>query len=138
MAEQQQHIQLLTSQVTGLQGSLAQQANDNSLKQLKEELGSLKGILLSRHQFPATPTRGGVANGGGGIPAWQRSSDSSTLTPTPTPTKRPAEQQDSTPNGDVEDEEVTMEEGQNGNGTVLLNGNGTVLLNGGTETEIET
>ena len=108
--------------MTGLQSSLAHQASDKPLKQLKEELGSLKGILLSRHQFPATPTRGGTANGGagGGIPAWQRSSDSSTMTPTPT--KRPAEHHNSTPNGDMEDEEVTMEEGQNGNGTMLLNG----------------
>ena len=44
-------------------------------------MSSLKGIMLSRHQFPPTPTRGGVANGGG-IPIWQRTLDSTTPTKT--------------------------------------------------------
>lgn len=114
MSEQQQHIQLLTSQVTGLQTSLAQQAIDQPLKLLKEELGSLKGIMLSRHQFPPTPTRGGGANGGG-IPGWQRA----VVTADPaTPPKKSTEE--------LSLDATTEEEHglHNGNGTVVQNETG--------------
>lgn len=116
LSEQQQHIQLLTTQVTGLQNTLAQQASDQPLRQLKEEMSSLKGILLSRHQFPATPTRVGVANGG--IPVWQRASD------TGTPTKKPLEQQQQPNlNGDQGEENETVQ--QNENGTTVQDENET-------------
>lgn len=107
---------------------MAQRADDQSLKQLKEELGSLKGIMLSRHQFPPTPTRGSVANGGG-IPVWQRAGVSSD---TGTPIKRSVDQpheEEVKVNGIMEGNgsEIVL---QNGNGTVLQNENGTVVKNG--------
>ena len=129
LSEQQQHIQLLSTQVAGLQASLAQQPNEQHLKQLKEELGSLKGIMLSRHQFPPTPTRGGVANGGvAGIPAWQRttpvlSSESSTPVKRPTP-----HQEQSPPNGEEAKMNGLAEETEKR--TILQNGNGTTTQHG--------
>ena len=66
-------MQLLAAQVTGLQSSLTQHTNGQQLKQLKDELSTLKGLLLNRHQFPASPTPGSAANmGGAKIPDWQR------------------------------------------------------------------
>ncbi len=131
MSEQQQHIQLLTTQVAGLQASLAQQSNDKPLKQLKEELGSLKGILLSRHQFPPTPTRGGVANGGAaGIPAWQRTAPVSS-SESSTPVKRPiTDQEQNPPNAELAEESEKRTIMQNGNGTTMQNGNGTTMQHG--------
>lgn len=102
---------------------LTQRANDQSTKQLKDEISSLKGILLSRHQFPPTPTRGGVANGGGGIPGWQRSADL-------TPVKTAAQEQHSakgsptTTNGDSSEvtvNGVASEVQQSGNGIFKQN-----------------
>ena len=61
--------------------------------------------MLSRHQFPPTPTRGG---NGGGIPAWQRAAVSQDSP------KKPAEQ----------DEEVKLSTEDNGNETALQNGTG--------------
>lgn len=70
-------MQLLTAQVTGLQSSLTQHTDGQPLKQLKDELSTLKGLLLNRHQFPASPTPVGVANRGGAkIPDWQRTQGS--------------------------------------------------------------
>jgi peroxin-14 len=114
LSEQQQHIQLLTTQVTGLQTALAQNTGDQSLRQLKEEMSSLKGIMLSRHQFPPTPTRGGVANGGG-IPAWQRASDSSGTTPTKTLEEQPSVDGDLARTAEGNEDETVL---QNGNGTL--------------------
>lgn len=106
-------MQLLTSQVTGLQTAVA---NDQPLRQLREELGSLKGILLSRHQFPPTPTRGATLGGGGagGIPAWQRAVVSQDAD------KKQGEEQGEEP--EVKGNRVVLE--KNGNGTVLENGTG--------------
>lgn len=118
LSEQQQHIQLLTTQVTGLQTTLAQQTSE-PLRQLKEEMSSLKGIMLSRHQFPPTPTRGGVANGGG-IPIWQRALD--TATPTKTGEDELNLIQDSAKLSERNENETAL---QNGNGTVVQNGDGT-------------
>ncbi len=81
MSEQQQHVQLLTAQVTGLQTSLAQQNTGQPLRQLKEEVATLKGLLLNRHQFPASP--GPIGRGGASIPDWQRNSNSSPKVSTP-------------------------------------------------------
>lgn len=106
LAEQQQHLQLLTSKVTGLQAALT---NDQPLRQLKEELGSLKGIMLSRHQFPPTPTRGGSLGNVGGIPTWQRAAAPQDMV------KKPVEQEQ---DGEVKVNGFTEEE----NGNVLQNG----------------
>ncbi|XP_064385091.1 peroxisomal membrane protein PEX14-like [Halichondria panicea] len=72
LSEQQRHLQLLSTQVTGLQSSMAGQAGGDGapLREIKEDVSTLKGLLLSRHQFPPTPSR---SNGhGSGIPQWQR------------------------------------------------------------------
>lgn len=124
LAGQQQQVQLLTSQMIGLQTSLTQQSNDHTLKQLREELGSLKGIMLSRHQFPPTPNRMGGANGSG-IPQWQRTAVAPDGT-TSTPIKMPLDPQglDGAVKGDSSSgSEMPL---QNGIGNELLDGSGTL------------
>lgn len=88
-------MQLLTAQVTGLQTSLAQHTNGQPLRQLKDELSTLKGLLLNRHQFPASPTpMGGAGRGGTSIPEWQRTPNSAHCKATTPLRSPPADQQE--------------------------------------------
>ena len=78
MSEQQQHMQLLTAQVTGLKSSFGQQTSSQPLKELKDEMATLKGLLLNRHQFPDM-SQGSVRTAGvASIPNWQRNLGPST------------------------------------------------------------
>ena len=85
-------------------------------------MSSLKGILLSRHQFPPTPNRA-VTNG---IPIWQRTSDPGNST------KKPLDESGHAGEVKFGTETYSVDESQNGfeNGTVTYsvdenqNGNG--------------
>lgn len=49
LSEQQRHIQLLSGQVTGLQSSVGQASGSGaSLREIKDDVNTLKGLLLSR------------------------------------------------------------------------------------------
>ncbi|XP_022101885.1 peroxisomal membrane protein PEX14-like [Acanthaster planci] len=103
-------VEKLDTAVTSIQGLLEQQqtkldslttsvmtsraitgsSNDNSneIADVKAEITSLKGLLLNRHQFPATPQPAP-------IPAWQRVSPNSDSTLTkPQETQPPAQTAD--------------------------------------------
>lgn len=97
-------MQLLTAQVTGLQSSLTQHTNGQPLKQLKDELSTLKGLLLNRHQFPASPTPGAMGSGSR-IPEWQRTQGSKSSTPMKTLTG--SQQEGSTP-GEVQEVSTSL------------------------------
>ncbi|KAL5490926.1 hypothetical protein EMCRGX_G016129 [Ephydatia muelleri] len=66
LTEQKQQLQALTGQVANLQRTNTA-PNEQLLRDIQGEVGTLKGLLLSRHQFP-------TFSGDGGIPTWQRAS----------------------------------------------------------------
>ncbi|XP_030842796.1 peroxisomal membrane protein PEX14-like [Strongylocentrotus purpuratus] len=78
MEKQEQQLTTLNSEVvSGKALSNGRRSTDTT--EIKSEIMSLKGLLLSRHQFPSTPQRTT-------IPSWQRSSDqSSTKSNSPPP-----------------------------------------------------
>ncbi|KPP69377.1 hypothetical protein Z043_111875 [Scleropages formosus] len=66
LAQQQQRIQELTQELASSEASSAagRMLESQAVSELKAEIVSLKGLLLSRRQFPATPS---VPK----IPSWQ-------------------------------------------------------------------
>ena len=75
LTEQKQQLQALTGQVVNLQRPNAS-PNEQLLRDIQGEVSTLKGLLLSRHQFPTLL----AGSGDGGIPAWQRASKASPTT----------------------------------------------------------
>lgn len=69
LAEQKEHIQTIAAQVSTLQASST--GSGPATKEIREEMATLKGLLLNRHQFP-TPTTTPRSHSVTGIPSWQR------------------------------------------------------------------
>ncbi|CAI8008792.1 Peroxisomal membrane protein PEX14 [Geodia barretti] len=67
LTEQREEMQAIAAKVTALQVSVP--GSGLAVNEIRDEVASLKGLLLNRHQFP-TPTTSHPARG---IPAWQRS-----------------------------------------------------------------
>jgi len=127
LAEQQQQMQVLTAQVTGLQTTLAQHTNGLPLRQLKEEVSTLKGLLLNRHQFPASPTP--IGRGGASIPDWQRTSNS-THTKALTPSRSPPAAGQLDDDAATENEAGREESSKTREELVLPQMNGSVVVTG--------
>ncbi|XP_013416661.1 peroxisomal membrane protein PEX14 isoform X2 [Lingula anatina] len=80
LSQQQEKIQDISHAATNRQtgDALVRQQDTQSLNEIKQEIISLKGLLLNKKQFPAAPVQTPIT-----LPSWQLASSSSpTLTTT--------------------------------------------------------
>ncbi|XP_072035837.1 peroxisomal membrane protein PEX14-like [Amphiura filiformis] len=105
LEQQQGKVDQLTV-ATSTNRSVMASGRSSDVADLKADISSLKGLLLNRHQFPATPQPTP-------IPAWQRADHTQETTPTKAP---PTNQQTSPgPDSPITSTQGEIDNTQNGN-----------------------
>ncbi|XP_077998580.1 peroxisomal membrane protein PEX14-like [Glandiceps talaboti] len=129
LSEQTDKMQQISSssKVSGTSPSTSA-ADQQSMSDIKAELVSLKGLILSRHQFPAAPNPSP-------IPAWQRAvtSESTTATTSVSTEEPPAQQE----NKASEPEDKTTDLANEEKPEILVNGDVDAEENGQHATSFE-
>ncbi|XP_039753480.1 peroxisomal membrane protein PEX14 isoform X2 [Pararge aegeria] len=89
MDEVRKSLDVMNASISSLRGelqaSVKQTAMRTQLDSLKDDIASVKGIMLNRNQFPALKTRTEPPS----IPAWQRQSEEATSTEVAEEKKKP-------------------------------------------------
>ncbi|XP_038209911.1 peroxisomal membrane protein PEX14 [Zerene cesonia] len=90
--ELRKSLDIMNASITSLRGELQAGVQQNALRSqldnLKDDIASVKGILLNRNQFPSLKTRTEPPS----IPAWQRQSQEATSSEPAAEKKRPRSQ----------------------------------------------
>ncbi|CAK1554239.1 unnamed protein product [Leptosia nina] len=86
--ELRKSLDIMNASISSLRGEMQASVQQNSLRSqldnLKDDIASVKGILLNRNQFPSLKTRTEPPS----IPAWQRQSEEASSAE-PVPEKKP-------------------------------------------------